>query len=414
MIPKTLHCIWLSGKPMPEKFQKYVDTWKFVMPDYQINYVTLENLKHSSFVDKALEKEMYTVANHYVRCQEVYDKGGIYLDLDIEVIKKFDDLLSNKFFAGWEDKMSVNNAVFGAVAGHEFLKRCMDEMEKFDFSHKDIELETGPRLVTRNIDATLQLYPSEYFYPYHYTEKYSPNCIKPNTHAVHHWASSWTKPMLSIIVPCYNYAHFLPECIESIRKQTYKNIEIIVVNDGSTDDTIPVCRKLGVRCVTKKNGGLSSARNAGIREAKGEYIMCLDADDILPDDAIAGYMSIVGEKTIAYLGLLEFGAAHGLYSPMGATKESILNNNAIYCSAVYPKKMWEEIGGYDESDTMRLGCEDWEYWIRALWAGYQTKTLAKVGLCYRVHTSSMTRTTTRKNWDVIVVYMKEKHKDKYK
>jgi mannosyltransferase OCH1-like enzyme len=193
MIPKRLFQIWISDKPLPEKFQKYVDTWKLVMPDYEIKIVTLENLKHSPFVDKALEQGLFTVANHYIRCQEVYDNGGIYLDLDVEAVRSFDNLLNNKFFAGYEDKTFINNAVFGAEAGNEFLKRCMTEMDNLDWSKPNIELETGPWLFTRNIDPNLQLYPPSYFYPYHYSEVYNPKCIKAETYCVHHWAKSWGK-----------------------------------------------------------------------------------------------------------------------------------------------------------------------------------------------------------------------------
>jgi len=398
---------------MPEKFQKYVDTWRFTMPDYEINYVTLGSMKHSPFVDKALEQGLYTVANHYIRCQEVYDKGGIYLDLDIEVVKKFDDLLKNKFFAGWEDRYVVNNAVFGAEKGCEFLKRCMDEMDKWDWNKKDVELETGPRLFTRNIDATLQLYPPQYFYPYHYTEKYSPNCVKSNTYCIHHWAKSWDNKLVTVVVPCYNYAKYLPECIGSIRAQTYKNIEILVVSDGSPDNTEEVCKELGVTCLIKPNGGLSSARNYGVKHAKGDLIMCLDADDKLTENSIADHVSIAGKGIIAHLGMIEFGDSHGIYYPMGGTLETMKEKNTLYCNAMFYKQDWIDAGGSDESEIMRLGLEDWDCWLGMMKRGCVIKTLHKIGMFYRVHQKSMTRTTTQKNYGPIIEYMRNKHKELY-
>ena len=89
-------------------------------------------------------------------------------------------------------------------------------------------------------------------------------------------------PLVSVVIPCYNQAHFLGEAIESVFKQTYKHFEIVVVDDGSTDNTSEVARRYsGIRCIEQVNQGLSAARNTGIRESKGEYLVFLDADDRL-------------------------------------------------------------------------------------------------------------------------------------
>lgn len=216
--------------------------------------------------------------------------------------------------------------------------------------------------------------------------------------------------LVSVIIPCYNYAHYLPECIESVRQQTYKNIEIIVVNDGSPDNTEEVCKQLGVTCETKVNGGLASARNYGIARCKGEYIMCLDADDILPKWSIENHLEIAGEDVIAQCGLQEFGMSDKRHNPIGATLETLFKANTVYCNAMYPKKAWEKVGGYDESETIRLGYEDWEYWIRLVGNGYKVVTSNKLGLFYRIHDKSMIRTTTHKNHDLLVKYIQEKNR----
>lgn len=219
---------------------------------------------------------------------------------------------------------------------------------------------------------------------------------------------------VSVIIPCYKYAHFLKECVDSVRNQTYKNIEIIVVDDGSPDNTKEVCEQLGVKCVSKLNGGLGSARNAGIKEATGEYIMCLDADDKLVPGAIQEHVNLMGEKTIAQCALMEFGESHNVFTPLGATIESLLYANSVYCNAMFPKKAWEESGGYDESDTMRLGYEDWEYWIRLTDLGYNVVTSNNLALRYRKHPNSMTLQTTHPNHEKIRRYIYEKNIDIYK
>src|SRR5215217_1494790 len=89
-------------------------------------------------------------------------------------------------------------------------------------------------------------------------------------------------PLISVIIPCYNQAKYLGEAIESVLGQTYRNFEIIVVDDGSTDDTVEVAGSYGeVECVEQENRGLAEARNAGVRASKGEYLVFLDADDRL-------------------------------------------------------------------------------------------------------------------------------------
>ena len=88
---------------------------------------------------------------------------------------------------------------------------------------------------------------------------------------------------VSIIIPCYNQGHFLRDAVQSALSQTWRPVEILVVNDGSTDCTSDVVATFGtaVKLIEKRNGGLSSARNAGLREATGNFVVFLDADDLL-------------------------------------------------------------------------------------------------------------------------------------
>ena len=97
------------------------------------------------------------------------------------------------------------------------------------------------------------------------------------------------KPLCSIIVPIYNVQTLLPRCIDSLVSQDYENIEIILVNDGSKDNCETICREYEkkdsrIKVITKPNGGLSSARNAGIDIAKGDIFLFVDSDDYVTDD----------------------------------------------------------------------------------------------------------------------------------
>ena len=103
------------------------------------------------------------------------------------------------------------------------------------------------------------------------------------------------RKLVSIIVPVYNTKAYLCECVYSLTSQTYKNIEIILVNDGSTDDSLEFCRKLEkedgrIRVVDKKNGGLTSARKAGFEVCKGEYVAFIDSDDYVAEDYVEKHL----------------------------------------------------------------------------------------------------------------------------
>jgi predicted glycosyltransferase involved in capsule biosynthesis len=110
---------------------------------------------------------------------------------------------------------------------------------------------------------------------------------------------------------------------------------------------------------------------------------------------------------------MEFGERHIVMIPNKANLERVMQSNTIYCNALFNKKMWEAVGGYDESDTMRLGFEDWEFWVRLLAHGCHVKTSDFIALRYRVHANNMTKETTHPNRQKLYDYIYEKHKDLY-
>lgn len=227
---------------------------------------------------------------------------------------------------------------------------------------------------------------------------------------------------VSVIVPSFAYGHYLEECILTIINQTHKAHEIIIVSDGAKDNTVEVAKDLikrfpdaNIKLVEKENGGLASARNAGIKIATGQFIQCLDSDDKMVPGCIEEHLKlIVDDKTIAQCALYEFMDRHVIMVPTKPTGlERILRSNTIFCNAMFPRKAWVEVGGYDESEIMRLGREDHLFWIECLAKGYEINSSDFIALRYRVHEGQMTQATLYPNMEKIDKYFREKFADLY-
>lgn len=215
---------------------------------------------------------------------------------------------------------------------------------------------------------------------------------------------------VSIVIPAYNYAKYLDEAIQSALAQTVP-CEIIVVSDGAVDNSVEIARKYPVIVLEKPNGGLASARNFGIQHATGGYIMSFDSDDILKPRAVEEHFKLAGPNTIVTCGLMAFGTQNYTARPEQSTLDILLQRNCIYSNSLFPKSLWERVGGFDESETMRLGLEDWECWIRMAKAGAHFKTSDYIALLWRQHGNNMSTASANPNWKTLMKYFKEKHPD---
>ena len=215
---------------------------------------------------------------------------------------------------------------------------------------------------------------------------------------------------VSVIVPVYSYAQYLDETLQSIFAQSVPAHEVIVVSDGAIDNSVEVAKKYPVIIVEKENGGLASARNAGIKRATGKYIMSVDSDDILRPDCLKEHLKLADENSIVTCGLMAFGSENYTARPIPATIPILLKINVIYSNTLFPKKAWEDIGGFDESEIMRFGWEDREAWLRMLGAGYTSKVSDYIALLWRRHAKSMSETTANPNHEILQNYIYEKNK----
>ncbi len=194
---------------------------------------------------------------------------------------------------------------------------------------------------------------------------------------------------VSIIIPCFRQAQYLSDAIESALNQTVP-CEVIVVNDGSDDNTSSIAQNYDVTLVEKKNGGLASARNAGINKATGKWILTLDADDKIAPDFVEKCLNHAKKTNCDIIGTWqqEFGDSSTQHRFLdNPTHDMFREYNRINCCSLYRKEMWEKVGGYDES--MRIGYEDWDFWIRGTKLGYTVGIVPEFLFFYRKHGASM-------------------------
>lgn len=225
---------------------------------------------------------------------------------------------------------------------------------------------------------------------------------------------------VSVVIVSYNYGRYLAECIESVIRQSYKVDEVIVVDDGSTDDTARIAaryRNQNVHYVRQDNAGVASARNHGIALATQPFIICLDADDKLH----ARYVEVCRAEMmrdrslgITYTGLLVFNDDGGSqrtgwppeFSWESQTTPHVPPSNCVPSAAMFRRSMWERAGGYKQEYKP---AEDTEFWTRGLSVGFTAKRVTdSPWFIYRSHPNSASRTNKYRPIDDYLPWMRDK------
>jgi len=203
---------------------------------------------------------------------------------------------------------------------------------------------------------------------------------------------------ISVIMPCYNQAHFLPEAIESLVNQTYKNWECIIVNDGSSDNTAEVAKQLigkysdrDIRFIDKPHTGVSDTRNVGIKAATSEWILPLDSDDMFEQTFMQRAVDIIQQEEkvdIVFANLREFGAANGKWIPANYSRLQVMLEDTMPYSSLYRKELWRRVGGYNKLLSVIKQPEDWSFWISCCKYNPRVKRITEKLFLYRVHPQS--------------------------
>jgi glycosyltransferase involved in cell wall biosynthesis len=210
-----------------------------------------------------------------------------------------------------------------------------------------------------------------------------------------------------------------------VLKSTFESLEVIIVNDGSTDAlTLEVLKELEqehhyenrIQFIHQGNMGLASARNNGIKAATGKYILPLDADNMIRPHYIERAVNILEANQdvgVVYAYAKLFGEKNGIWEfPVFNAKRLLLDNFVEACS-VFRKKVWEECNGYDPNMGI-MGLEDWDLWIGVMERGWKFYLLKEVLFDYRVSSTSMINNCNiPENRRYLIEYICSKHKDTY-
>ncbi|MDP8957803.1 MAG: glycosyltransferase family 2 protein, partial [Actinomycetota bacterium] len=201
-------------------------------------------------------------------------------------------------------------------------------------------------------------------------------------------------PLVSVVIPCYNQGPFLDEALMSVFEQTFDSFEVLVVDDGSDDaETVAVLDGLDLprtRLLRQANRGLPGARNAGMRHARGEYLVPLDADDQLAPTFLEELLAALQadpEAAFAHCWARLFGDQEAIWVGRPYNPYQLLLSNSITGCVVMRRRAWESVGGYAED--MREGNEDWDLWLRFLEAGWEQAEVRRPLFLYRKHGLSM-------------------------
>lgn len=228
------------------------------------------------------------------------------------------------------------------------------------------------------------------------------------------------KPLVSIIIPCYNYGQFLAEAIDSSLHQTYPSIEVIVVDDGSTDNTEQVAASFGDKIIYLKQGnqGVVAARNNGAAKAKGQYLCFLDADDWLGNDFVSALVTSLlkttSEVAYAYSDMfLVRGTNQVLLKSKSYGLPKLMFINIVPLMCVITAEAFWQADGFKTDDSKGYSFEDWDLWLTMAEKGKKGLYVPGHPTFYRLHGAGRNITGEEHAKELISV-MRKAHPKLYK
>lgn len=364
----------------------------------------------------------------YFRFSMLYKMGGWWADLDSICLRHF-DFPAEYVFSNYDDG-AIGAANIKAPAKSDIMKWLVDEINKKNLKTIGFS-EIGPFLLAAAVAHFKYQHfvqTQDTFIPIGcninplgvITDPIANRKFGPETYAVHLYNYMWGKqnkdkdaawppsciyeqlkrtylnkpeplrndPKVSIIITCYNYGQYLAQAIESALAQTYYNIEVIVVDDESTDDSVQVAESFGdkIKLIKQKHSGApATGRNTGFENSDGDLILSLDADDWLEPNYL--------ERTIPHMkGNLGVVGVHICGWPLSGvthpTLKQLLVGNCIAQTALIRRQAVIDAGGWNPNLPWQ-GYEDWNFWICVMKAGWEIEVLKENLYHYRQHGPSL-------------------------
>jgi len=227
------------------------------------------------------------------------------------------------------------------------------------------------------------------------------------------------QPLVSVIIPCYNDYEFIYQAINSINDQDYKNVEIIIVDDGSDLKTKEILKNISqknIQIFSQENSGPSTARNRAIKESKGDYFLTLDADDYFEPSFLSKGLNILLENesvgiVSCWYRIVKNDIIRGVCKLEGGNVNEIIFNNGASGNSLYRKQCWIDVDGYDEK--MRDGFEDWEFHIRIVEVNWDIYIIKEELFNYRDKNNSRNKKANKLYRKSLHKYIYFKHKHLY-
>lgn len=230
-----------------------------------------------------------------------------------------------------------------------------------------------------------------------------------------------TMNKVSVIMPCFNDGLYIKEAIESVLAQTYPFIELIIVDDGSTDiltqQVLSDIEKSGVTVLRTNHIGPAAARNRGISASTGHYILPLDSDDKIEPTYLEKAVSILQDNPavgVVYCQAEFFGEKKGRWELPDYSLSGMLTDNIVFVTSVFYRQDWEQVGGFCED--LIYGLEDYDFWLSLLELGRKIYQIPEVLFRYRIKPVSRTTKLSNSDEKMRVSYQKifDNHRDLYK
>ena len=200
---------------------------------------------------------------------------------------------------------------------------------------------------------------------------------------------------VSIIMPCYNDGAYIRDAVGSVRRQTYSNIELIIIDDGSDDlNTLAIIAELeseGATVLHTDHLRPAGARNAGIMASTGDYILPVDSDDLIEPTYVEQAVKILNEHDnigVVYCRADLFGEQSGPWDIPDYSLDKMLLDNIVFVTAMFRKEDWEKVGGY--RTTMEFGMEDYDFWLSIMELDREIYQIPEVLFHYRIKPISRT------------------------